>query len=109
MGKNLACGFLAVSLLSIVAFLFSIHPITRAEGENNVLIVFDASGSMREDFGGQTRITAAKSAVSDFLRNLGPDVQVGLRPYGHVAHPGDEPSVCRETELVQDFTATHTR
>lgn len=75
--------------------------------EQNTLIIFDASGSMLEDFGGVKRIDAAKKAVNDFLGNVSPTVNIALRGYAHIAHPNSMALACKETALLQGFTTNH--
>ncbi len=71
---------------------------------SNILVVFDASGSMTESLGGTSRINAAKSAVSTLLSQLDPSVKVALRPYGEVKRTSKE-AACLQTSLAVPFTA----
>ena len=51
---------------------------------NNVVLVFDASGSMVAKIGNETRMEIAKKAVGDFFAGLeGSDTQISLVVYGH--------------------------
>ncbi len=55
-----------------------------SQGEpQNVLIILDASDSMNERMGHQTKMEAAKQVVLKTIRSLPPNVNVGLRVYGH--------------------------
>lgn len=92
----------------IFALIFASFSFTQAqENHNDVLVVFDASGSMLETFGSQSRLSAAKIAVTDFLAGLPVNTRVGLRPYAHVKHSGDKAAACQETAITQTFTTTH--
>ncbi|MEI7480584.1 MAG: VWA domain-containing protein, partial [bacterium] len=75
--------------------------------EKDMLLVFDASGSMLDKFGGVSRIDALKSATGDLLDILDPSVMVGLRPFANVKQP-TQALACKETSLVQDFTKERT-
>jgi hypothetical protein len=49
----------------------------------NVLIILDASDSMNEKMGGQTKFQIAKDVILKTVQNMPPNVNVGLRVYGH--------------------------
>lgn len=49
----------------------------------NILLLFDASGSMAADLGGVRKIDAAKDAVGRYMRIASKGAQVGLLVYGH--------------------------
>ncbi len=51
--------------------------------EKNILFILDASGSMAQKFGDQTRIEAAKGVFGSLLSDLPDGVDVGLEVYGH--------------------------
>lgn len=48
-----------------------------------VLFVLDGSGSMWAKVGNQPKIDIAKTVMTDMLRKLPPDVNIGLMVYGH--------------------------
>ncbi|MGB3796549.1 MAG: VWA domain-containing protein [Alteraurantiacibacter sp.] len=48
-----------------------------------VIMAIDASGSMAGRFGGQTKMSAAKSSAQNFLARLPDSVDVGLLAFGH--------------------------
>jgi Mg-chelatase subunit ChlD len=51
----------------------------RAGDEPELVVIFDASGSMRSPIaGGTTRLDAAKRSAASLIRGLPPDVDVGL-------------------------------
>ncbi|MBS4179628.1 vWA domain-containing protein [Lederbergia citrea] len=68
----------------------------------NVLVLLDASGSMRADLGGQTQMDAAKKAITNFMKGLPKDANVGLRIYGHkgTGSNSDKELSCSSSELV---------
>jgi von Willebrand factor type A domain len=55
----------------------------RPASPQNVLIILDASDSMNERLGAKTKIQLAKDVVINTIRTLPPNVNVGLRVYGH--------------------------
>lgn len=68
------------------------------DGPENILIILDASYSMREKLpSGETKIAAAKRVILEVLRKIPPEKRVGLRVYGHSANPF---SSCRDSKLL---------
>ena len=75
----------------IIAFLFAVsigH--TRAQAPAAapaeplpMLLIFDASGSMNQRMGGETRLAAAKRVVADLLAGFPEGMRLGLTLYGH--------------------------
>lgn len=67
-----------------------------------VLLVLDASGSMRADDGtGRSKLDAAKEALLRLVEELPDGTQVGLRVYGHrVPRSQGRTAGCGDTELV---------
>lgn len=52
--------------------------------KNNMVLVFDSSGSMATKVGGVSKIDQAKSAAKTFLQNVdGKDLNVSIIAYGH--------------------------
>lgn len=51
--------------------------------KTNVVILMDASGSMKAQIGGESRMSLAKKAIEDFTGQLPDDVNVSLFAYGH--------------------------
>jgi len=70
------------SFIILLFFLFSgaIHSYGQT---TNIMIVLDASGSMREQQNGRTKMDIAKAALKYVLQSLPDNVRVGLRVYGH--------------------------
>ena len=69
--------------------------------DTRILLVLDASGSMKgDDPSGTTKLTAAKKALSTAISALPDDAQVGLRVYG-ATYPGkDKTKSCVDTQLA---------
>jgi len=67
-----------------------------------MVLVLDASGSMKESDGhGSTKLAAARAAVRTIVGQLPSDVQVGLMVYGNtVASAPDHAKACRDIHLV---------
>ncbi|MCM3112470.1 vWA domain-containing protein [Lederbergia lenta] len=68
----------------------------------NVLVLLDASGSMNVDLGGQTQMDAAKKAITNFVKGLPKEANVGLRVYGHkgTGSDSDKKLSCSSSELI---------
>jgi len=104
MSKSIKSLF--VSCLVIFSFLVlapNIFAITETS-EKDMLLVFDASGSMSEQFGGVSRIDSLKTAVGSLLDSLDDTVMVGLRPFAQVKK-ATEAEACLVTNLAQKFTS----
>jgi len=50
--------------------------------QTNVLVILDASGSMAENIESQTKMDAAKAAISQYVRNASGKINIGLMVYG---------------------------
>lgn len=76
-------------------------------GANHFALVLDASGSMAEDAGGMTRMSAAKDAIAGFVDQVPASSTVSLRIYGHEGDNTDagKPESCDSSEVVYDGTA----
>jgi hypothetical protein len=73
-----------------------------AQSPRSVALVLDASGSMNAKLPDkQTRIDAAKSAVSDLVENMDGRTRLSLRVYGHQSAP--QKRDCKDTELLARF------
>lgn len=81
----------------IVALAAVLTPLTSSSAQDypEVMFILDASGSMAEDAGGQTKMEAAKQVMGKVVPELAPEVAVGLTVYGH-RRKGD----CRDIEVV---------
>lgn len=66
-----------------------------AHAETNIMFIVDASGSMKEKVGEQTRMDAAKEVLSKTLGNMPENANLGLLVYGHRTAKD-----CTDIELV---------
>lgn len=68
----------------------------------NVMVILDASGSMGKDMNGQTQMEAAKSAITNFVKGLPSNANVGLRVYGQEGSgsEADKERSCKSSELI---------
>lgn len=71
-----------------------------AMAQNNVLFIFDGSGSMKQMAGPETRIATAKKAMAQALGDVPKDVRLGLLMYGH-----RRANDCTDIELVAPIGA----
>lgn len=77
-----------------------------ADKDAAVILVFDASKSMRDDDGsGRPKIEAAKEALNELVDELPDDAKVGLRVYGAKVSGSGKAEGCRDTELVAPVKA----
>jgi Ca-activated chloride channel family protein len=66
----------------------------------NVMVILDASGSMGKDMNGQTQMETAKSAITNFVKGLPENANVGLRIYGQEGSgKADKELSCKSSEL----------
>ncbi|MDC0336242.1 VWA domain-containing protein [Pseudodesulfovibrio sp.] len=68
------------AMLTVV--LFSPQP-GFATGKTNLMLIFDASGSMWGQIDGKAKITIAKEAMDLIVNDLPDDINIGLVAYGH--------------------------
>lgn len=68
----------------------------------NVMVILDASGSMGKEMNGQTQMDAAKSAITNFVKGLPENANVGLRIYGQegTGDQADKAKSCSSSELI---------
>ena len=73
-----------------------------ADGPTRILFVFDASNSMNAFWSGERKITLATKLLSTSLAALygTPDLELGLRAYGHQTMHVEGQQDCDDTELV---------
>lgn len=68
---------------------------------NQLMLVMDASGSMREPAAdGEPKIDAAKKALGSLIDGLPDDQQVGLRVYGGKVKGGSSGTACTDSERL---------
>ena len=101
MKKHINLLVFVVAIISIISLSNRASAQTSTE---NMLIVFDASGSMIESFGGSPRIDVAKSAISDLLASLDANTLVGLRALAE-EKLATKTDACVKTDLLQPFTS----
>ena len=95
-------GFRSLAVLPLVLLLGSILP-AQAEDEGaarNVMLIVDASGSMKKAVDGESRMAAAKRVLAETLATMPPDVRLGLLAYGH-----RKAKDCKDIELVSPIGA----
>lgn len=84
----------------------TLPPLTPQEalltGGSNLYIeyILDASGSMLEPIGGQSKLAVARAVLATHLRAQPIDTNFGLRVYGHRVHYTDTSRSCQDVELV---------
>lgn len=71
-------------------------------GATNIYVeyILDASGSMLEYLGGRTKLAIAQQVLTERLAALPPDVNIGMRVYGHRVPYQEEEQSCEDIELV---------
>lgn len=52
-------------------------------GKKNILLILDSSGSMAESLGGEQKMAAAKTALTDYVNSLQNNMNVALMVYGN--------------------------
>jgi Mg-chelatase subunit ChlD len=87
--------FSVLASLSLAAFMTTGSVPMDARAESNIMIIVDASGSMKKAVDGEPRMTAAKRVLAETLANMPPDVRLGLMIYGH-----RRAKDCSDIELV---------
>ena len=66
-----------------------------------MVLVLDSSGSMKERTGaGETKIAAAREALTAVIGSLPDEQAVGLRVYGAEVFSRDDPGACTDSRLV---------
>jgi len=96
------CGFRLPAVL-VLALLFGNILSAQAEDDGtarNVMLIVDASGSMKKAVDGEPRMTAAKRVLAETLATMPPEVRLGLLAYGH-----RKAKDCKDMELVSPIGA----
>jgi Ca-activated chloride channel family protein len=95
-------AILAITLTALLAGLAA--PTAQADpdpGNSKLVLVLDSSGSMKEPAGdGQTKIVAARTALTSVVTKLPADAEVGLRVYGATVFKRTQPGACTDTQLT---------
>ncbi len=86
------CAFALALVLSIL----SLTPVQADEGAR-VILVLDASGSMRAKIDGKTKMDIAKQVVGSIIKTWKPEDELGLIAYGH-----REKGSCSDIEVLRE-------
>jgi len=90
---------LALTLVAtVVAFSATVYA-------QDIVFILDASNSMNKDFDADTRIAAAKEALSELLLGLPEGGNVGLMVYGHRINHENEVESCQDIDLLFPLAA----
>ncbi len=95
-------GFRSPVILALAFLLCGMLP-ARAEDDGtarNVMLIVDASGSMKKAVDGESRMAAAKRVLAETLATIPPEVRLGLLAYGH-----RKAKDCKDMELVSPIGA----
>jgi Ca-activated chloride channel homolog len=71
-----------------------------AHAQDNVLFIFDASGSMKQRAGAESRVATAKKAMDAALKEVPEGTRLGLLMFGH-----RRANDCTDLELVSPIGA----
>ncbi|WP_395019126.1 VWA domain-containing protein [Dongia sp.] len=94
-------GFRSLAVLALVLLLGSFPARAEDDGTTrNVMLIVDASGSMKKAVEGESRMTAAKRVLAETLATMPPEVRLGLLAYGH-----RKAKDCKDMELVAPIGA----
>ncbi len=83
-------------VLAIFLFLSIVFPAHAEEG-SRVILVLDASGSMRAKIDGKSKIDIAKQVVGKIISTWKPEDEIGLIAYGH-----REKGNCKDIEVLRE-------
>jgi len=72
-----------LAISALVAMQISTGSSFANAAQNNVLLIFDSSGSMKKSVDGQSRMAAAKAAVAAALPSIPSGTRVGLMAFGN--------------------------
>jgi hypothetical protein len=93
---------LVIGALAFSAFLITALPSWGASEGRMIEVILDASGSMNGKLaGGEMKIAAAKSAVSELVRKMPEGAVLSFRAYGHQSPR--EKHDCQDTEFLVPF------
>ena len=81
--------------------------VTTKQKKMNVVVLMDASGSMKGEIAGKTKMELAKAAITRFVEQIPVDVNVALIAYGHVGSSAesDKKASCSSVESVYPLSA----
>ena len=95
--------------LAITALVVCSIGLAVGAAPENLVFILDASNSMNKPFDSETRVSAAKSALSDLLLGMPEQGNVGLMIYGHRINHQNEVESCQDIEplyALAPFTAS---
>ncbi|MDQ3916120.1 MAG: VWA domain-containing protein [Actinomycetota bacterium] len=95
--KRLGVAFVVAGMLVVEAPSIQAQP--AIDESPALLIILDASESMRTKLGSATRIAAAKQALRDLVGELPGETLVGLRVFGHGLSTANKRRGCTDTRL----------
>ncbi|WUJ71723.1 VWA domain-containing protein [Kribbella soli] len=95
-------ALLAITLTAVLAGLTTGSAVADpAPSGGKLVLVLDSSGSMKEPAGdGQTKIAAARTALTQVVTKLPTAAEVGLRVYGATVFKRTQPGACIDTQLT---------
>ncbi|MGW5192939.1 vWA domain-containing protein [Kribbella sp. NPDC004138] len=95
-------ALLAVTLAAVLGGLTAPTALADpAPSGGKLVLVLDSSGSMAEPAGdGQTKIAAARTALTSVVRKLPDGAEVGLRVYGATVFKRTQAGACTDTQLT---------
>lgn len=84
-------------LLALVLVLVPAQPVLAAADQ--IEIILDASGSMKEGLDGREKIAIARESLKEVLNKIPAESHIGFRAFGHnLGHK--DPNTCTDTELL---------
>ena len=83
------------ALIAFVLSLISISAYSQKQGDQNVMLILDASGSMWGKINGKSKIEIAREAVSSILKSWDKNAKIGVMAYGH-RRKGD----CKDIQTI---------
>ncbi len=97
LGGTMKLGAIFLALTFLLTGLFTGLNIAHAEDGSRVILVLDASGSMRAKINGVSKIDIAKEVVGKIVSGWQPQDELGLVVYGH-----RKKSECSDIETVKE-------
>ena len=81
--------------------------VTTKQRKMNVVVLLDASGSMKGEITGESKMKLAKAAIDRFVQQIPKDANVSLVTYGHVgsSNESDKGKSCAAVEAVYPLTS----
>jgi len=95
----------ALLSLAVTALVVCTTVLAAGAAPENLVFILDASNSMNKPFDLDTRISAAKTALTDLLLGMPAQGNVGLMVYGHRINHENEVESCQDIELLYSLGA----